>query len=185
MTVIPLGAGLPRRSSHLPADLSEPLIARQDCACSIRLFGVAPGGGYRVSPLGAPDARTSPRAGPKDSSLWPCSSSSPKASLQLVRTAVSRHPALWSPDFPLRTLRVRSDRLASFTPQFSHLRRARRRLMSATRCLPCRTGSGYFLRLLRGAASPPPLLRGTSCLPRCGCTSSAGLRPARKCCASS
>jgi len=50
MTVIPLGAGLPRRSSHLPADLSEPLIARQDCACSIRLFGVAPGGGYRVSP---------------------------------------------------------------------------------------------------------------------------------------
>ena len=29
MTVIPLGAGLPRRSSHLPADLSEPLTARQ------------------------------------------------------------------------------------------------------------------------------------------------------------
>jgi len=29
MTVIPLGAGLPRRSSHLPADLSEPLMARQ------------------------------------------------------------------------------------------------------------------------------------------------------------
>ena len=105
MTVIPLGAGLPRRSSHLPADLSEPLTARQARACSIRLFGVAPGGGYRVSPLGAPDARTSPRAGPKDSSLWPYSSSSPKASLRLVRTAVSRHPALWSPDFPLRTLR--------------------------------------------------------------------------------
>ncbi len=53
----------------------------------------------------APDARTNPRAGPKDSSLWPYSSSSPKASLRLVRTAVSRHPALWSPDFPLRALR--------------------------------------------------------------------------------
>jgi len=27
-------------------------MARQACACRIRLFGVAPGGGCRVSPLG-------------------------------------------------------------------------------------------------------------------------------------
>jgi hypothetical protein len=52
MTVIPLGPGLPRGSSHLPADLSEPLMARPSCTRRIRLFGVAPGGGCRVSPLG-------------------------------------------------------------------------------------------------------------------------------------
>jgi hypothetical protein len=77
----------------------------QACACRIRLFGVAPGGGYRVSPLGRQTRGQLRAPVHKDSSLWPYSSSSPKASLRLVRTAVSRHPALWSPDFPLRTLR--------------------------------------------------------------------------------
>ena len=67
----------------------------------------------------APDARTSPRAGPEDSSLWPYSSSSPKASLRLVRTAVSRHPALWSPDFPLRTLRHAATAWPASQPNFS------------------------------------------------------------------
>ena len=48
MTVIPLGAALPRRSSHLPADSTSSVI--------VRLFGVAPDGGCRVSP--APFDRT-------------------------------------------------------------------------------------------------------------------------------
>jgi len=34
------------------------------------------------------------------------------------RPAVSRHPALWSPDFPPPTQRAGSDRLADFTPKF-------------------------------------------------------------------
>jgi len=42
MTVIHLGAALPRRSSHLPADSASSVV--------VRLLGVAPDGGYRVSP---------------------------------------------------------------------------------------------------------------------------------------
>jgi hypothetical protein len=42
MTAIPLGAELLRRSSFLPARSASSIIA-----C---LFGIAPGGGYRVSP---------------------------------------------------------------------------------------------------------------------------------------
>ena len=42
MAVIPLGASLPLRSSHLPADSASSVI--------VRLLGVAPDGGYRVSP---------------------------------------------------------------------------------------------------------------------------------------
>ena len=174
MTVIPLGAGLPRRSSHLPADLSEQLTARHACACSIRLFGVAPGGGYRVSPLGAPDARTSPRAGPKDSSLWPCSSSSPKASLRLVRTAVSRHPALWSPDFPLRTLRHAAT-VWPASPAYFSTRTRRSRAVSPQPAAPLKVRSRYFLRTLRRGASPSSLRGGVSC------RSSGCLRPGRKC----
>jgi hypothetical protein len=85
MTVIPLGAGLLRRSSHLPARSASSIIAR--------LFGVAPGGGCRVSPA----IRFDPSG---DSSLWPCSSPWASREGRLLRTAVSRHPALWSPDFP-------------------------------------------------------------------------------------
>lgn len=97
MTVIPLGPGLPQGSSHLPADLSEPLTARLRAqhppiwCCS----------GWRLPRF---TRRTFLRKC-GDSSLWPYSSSSPQASPRLVRTAVSRHPALWSPDFPLRALR--------------------------------------------------------------------------------
>src|SRR6516225_7888132 len=42
MTAIHLGAALPRRSSHLPADSASSVI--------VRLLGVAPDGGCRVSP---------------------------------------------------------------------------------------------------------------------------------------
>ena len=42
MTAMPLGAGLLHRSSFLPARSASSIIA-----C---LFGIAPGGGYRVSP---------------------------------------------------------------------------------------------------------------------------------------
>ena len=49
VTVIPLGHELPRGSSHLPADSASSII--------VRLFGVAPGGGCRVSPLVGPAAR--------------------------------------------------------------------------------------------------------------------------------
>jgi len=42
MTVIPLGASLPLRSCHLPADSASSVV--------VRLLGVAPDGGCRVSP---------------------------------------------------------------------------------------------------------------------------------------
>ena len=42
MAVIPLGATLPLRSCHLPADSASSVI--------VRLLGVAPDGGCRVSP---------------------------------------------------------------------------------------------------------------------------------------
>jgi len=40
VTIIPLGPQLPAGSSHLPADSASSVV--------IRLFGVAPGGGYRA-----------------------------------------------------------------------------------------------------------------------------------------
>jgi len=49
MAVIRLGVALPRRSSHLPADLASSL----GLNLVVRLLGVAPDGGCRVSP--APD----------------------------------------------------------------------------------------------------------------------------------
>jgi len=42
MTVIPLGAALPLRSSHLPANSASSVV--------VRILGVAPDGGCRVSP---------------------------------------------------------------------------------------------------------------------------------------
>ena len=42
--------------------------------------------------------------GPNYSSLWPYSSPWVGISSHLLRTAVSRHPSLWSPDLPLLTL---------------------------------------------------------------------------------
>ena len=87
VTVIHLGTPLLVRSSNLPADDASHAI--------VSLFGLAADGGYRVSPVST--------LGRTDSSLWPYSSS---YTLRLTpqrfrRTAVSRHPALCSPDFPL------------------------------------------------------------------------------------
>ena len=63
----------------------------------VRLLGVAPDGGCRVSP--APEWREPNRG---DSSLWPCSSPSSAArAIDLLRLGVTQHPALRSPDFPL------------------------------------------------------------------------------------
>jgi hypothetical protein len=93
MAVIRLGVALPRRSSHLPADLASSLGVN----LFVRLLGVAPDGGCRVSP--APEWREPNRG---DSSLWPCSSpSSPARAIDLLRLGVTQHPALRSPDFPL------------------------------------------------------------------------------------
>jgi len=99
MTVIPLGPPLPVGSSRLPADSASSVV--------VRLFGVAPDGGCRVSPA--------PWKG-SDSSLWPCSSPSPRPRGRgLLRPGVTRHPALWSPDFPLPRKPSRgSDDLAGF-----------------------------------------------------------------------
>jgi len=65
MTAIPLGRGLLHGSSFLPA-----CSASNINAC---LFGIAPGGGYRVSPFVTQGAAFA-LPGPKDSSLWPYSS---------------------------------------------------------------------------------------------------------------
>jgi hypothetical protein len=47
MTIIPLGLPLPAGSSHLPARVGRNTLVRP--RPKARLFGVAPGGGYRVS----------------------------------------------------------------------------------------------------------------------------------------
>ncbi len=53
MTIIPLGYPLPDSSSHLPARLRRE--ALRSSSLHARLFGVAPGGGCRVSrPRGFP-----------------------------------------------------------------------------------------------------------------------------------
>ena len=115
-TAIPLGRRLLAGSSHLPASSAGRVVA-----C---LFGVAPGGGYRVSPSllrneGRRDLRRaapSPpsccrrfRTHPAVGTLPPCGGEVPATRLVSValflvsrRTVVSRHPTLWSPDFPLR-----------------------------------------------------------------------------------
>src|SRR5690606_5177882 len=62
-TVIHLGVRLPARSSSLPGSSASHAIAT--------LFGFAPDGGYRVSPVAT---RARKLAGRTDSSLWPCSS---------------------------------------------------------------------------------------------------------------
>jgi len=75
MTVIHLGAQLLMHSSYLPADSAS--------SANASLFGIAANGGYRVSrpPYGL--------------------LVSVALFLASRRTAVSRHPALCSPDFPL------------------------------------------------------------------------------------
>src|SRR3954468_6393452 len=84
MTVIPLGPPLPTGSSRLPADSASSVV--------VRLFGVAPDGGCRVSP--APRRK---RLVSVALFLAFASAARPR----LLRPGVTRHPALWSPDFPL------------------------------------------------------------------------------------
>ena len=50
VTIIPLGLQLPAGSSHLPADSASSVV--------VRLFGVAPGGGYRASRVPTPAVRS-------------------------------------------------------------------------------------------------------------------------------
>ena len=99
-----------RGSSHLPASSAGHVIA-----C---LFGVAPGGGCLVSPLRAP--RPGVGAFPHPSHFYetlpPCGVKARSADhvglvsvalfLASRRAVISRHPTLWSPDFPLRAVRT-------------------------------------------------------------------------------
>ena len=84
MTVIPLGPPLPTGSSRLPADSASSVV--------VRLFGVAPDGGCRVSPA-------SRRKRLVSVALFLAFASAARP--RLLRPGVTRHPALWSPDFPL------------------------------------------------------------------------------------
>ena len=193
MTVIPLGAGLPRRSSHLPANLSEPLIARRNRAYSIRLFGVAPGGGYRVSPAApscATNSRLAPLLGREDTATRLCGPIPrlrqrqafdyyvrPLAVTLLcgARTFLSVPiKGTQRPPGRLHASILASAPLADL-PHRGERSRSRRR----------RPDSGYLFLPLRGeeALSLRPFR--DSCLPRSSSRSSACRRPGRNCCASS
>src|SRR5690349_17372234 len=91
MTVIPLGPPLPAGSSRLPADSASSVV--------VRLFGVAPDGGCRVSPAPRRERLVSV-------ALFLAFAAAARP--PLVRPGVTRHPALRSPDFPLP--RTRSSR---------------------------------------------------------------------------
>jgi len=106
LATIHLGLPLLTGSCHLPAYLGGPPYWPETAI--VCLFGVAPDRGYRVSPYNVcllasmryGDDRsgavcTAPIA---DSSLWPYSSACCRKAA--CRTAVSRYPALWSPDLP-------------------------------------------------------------------------------------
>src|SRR4051812_2042478 len=100
VTVIPLDVRLPARSSHLPASSVGHVIA-----C---LFGVAPGGGCRVSPR----RYECQQAGTHGDGLV-----SVALFLASRRTVVSRHPTLRSPDFPLFGRRTSEQRLPGQLPR--------------------------------------------------------------------
>src|SRR3954451_20295722 len=87
MTVIHLGAGLLRHSSDLPA--------RSASSLNARLLGVAPSGGCRVSPAAPMKQVRRLVSVALFLALGAC------LHRRLLRPAVSRHSALWSPDFPL------------------------------------------------------------------------------------
>jgi len=84
MTVIRLGTPLPACSSRLPADSASSVV--------VRLFGVAPDGGCRVSPASTREATRL---------CGPVPHLRRGREAGLMRPGVTRHPALWSPDFPL------------------------------------------------------------------------------------
>ena len=158
LTVIPLGAGLPLRSSHLPARSDGPsLPARSRVAC---LFGVAPGGVWRavrvatnavssylaVSPL--PGAHHTTNTGGcrranvslrhRRSVL--CATFRRLGSFDLLRLAVDQHPARWSPDLPLEA-RSPSDRPAHSRADLT-LRDAAAPANVQWRVVPTRTAAG-------------------------------------------
>lgn len=109
--IIPLGRSLLTGSSHLPACTGGPPVwPLRPNAC---LFDVAPDRGYRVSPCYAVPCKSktrrtetpcqcAPTARPHNRlvsvalflGFYRCQSSG------RYRTAVSRYPALWSPDLP-------------------------------------------------------------------------------------
>ena len=101
VTVIPLDVRLPARSSHLPASS-----AGRVNAC---LLGVAPGGGCRAARVTAHAVRSYRTVSPLPDQEMPVSGHSAAIGglfsvalfLASRRTVVSRHPTLWSPDFPL------------------------------------------------------------------------------------
>ena len=98
MTVIPLGAQLLVRSSNLPAgSASHALLTEAKMPAYLVLLRME---------VTAFHVRLSAY-----SSLWPYSS--PWGFATLLRPAVSRHPALCSPDFP-PPIRIGGDCLASF-----------------------------------------------------------------------
>ena len=127
VTVIPLDARLPARSSHLPASSVGHVVA-----C---LFDVAPGGGCLAVRVTANAVRSYRTVSPLPDPPCPITSGTLRqaaksgghrryisVALFLVsrRTVVSRHPTLWSPDFPLSALnRTDSDCLADSRRDFT------------------------------------------------------------------
>src|SRR4051812_8528163 len=103
VTVIPLDVRLPARSSHLPASSVGHVNA-----C---LFGVAPGGGCRVSPRRFPRQQADTVAA--DSSLWPCSSPHGGRSLAVTLPYGARTFLYWSDE------RSNSDCLANSRANFN------------------------------------------------------------------
>jgi len=97
MTVIPLGAGLLRCSSYLPAGSASRLNA-----C---LFGIAPSGVCLAGCVATPAVRSYRTVSPLPVPCGHRRSLSVALSIASRRPAVSRHFALWSPDFPLPSLR--------------------------------------------------------------------------------
>ena len=113
-TIIPLRGSLLSRCSHLPACLDGAALRGRRPRMPV---DVAPGRGCRVSPAMPP-----PVTGRRDTEMAVpvrVAAPAPQTRLWLFldialrrrRTAVSRYPALWSPDLP-RWIRIHRDRPA-------------------------------------------------------------------------
>ena len=95
MTVIHLGLESPQGSSNQPASSASSVIA-----C---LFGLAPDGVLHAVRVTTSAVRSYRTFSPLPDPLRAIGGVfSVPLSIALRRPAVSRHPALWSPDFPLR-----------------------------------------------------------------------------------
>ena len=93
-TVIYLGAALPRRSSNLPGNNAS--------RANVPLFGLAPSGVYHAVRV-TTSAVSSYLAGSPLPVLLRAIGGIFSVALSIAsrRPVVNRHPALWSPDFPL------------------------------------------------------------------------------------